>query len=111
VTREPAPLERDDDRYFRDTGALSILTGRSHWVIRANCHREPDGYDVMASAARLEGVPDPVLITAADAERYLGIRAATVRQWAHRQLISSYDRDRHGSPLYDVSELLQRRRS
>jgi hypothetical protein len=101
--------EPDHDRHFRDTGALAIITGRSPWVIRAHCHREPEGYDVDASFAVLKDIPEPILVNAPDAERYLGTRAATVRQWAHRQLIHSFDRDRRGLPLYDVSELLERR--
>ena len=99
----------DEDRHFRDTGQLAMITGRSPWMIRANCHREPDGYDYIASLELLEDIPEPVLLNAPDAERYLGIRAATVRQWAHRQLIRSFDRDSRGLPLYDASELLQRR--
>jgi hypothetical protein len=85
----PVADEPDDDRHFRDTGALAIITGRSPWVIRAHCHREPDGYDVDASFAVLKDIPELILVNAPDAERYLGIRAATVRQWAHRGLVHS----------------------
>lgn len=49
------------------------------------------------------------LFTAAEAERWLGIPAATIRSWARRRRIWSYGLDSHGHPMYDLEHLLNRR--
>lgn len=46
------------------------------------------------------------LYTAAEAEASLGIKAATVRQWAHRGRIYSFGLDLRGRPMYDRDHLV-----
>jgi hypothetical protein len=93
-----------------DTAAMTAITGRSAWSVRATCPRDPAGYDVAACSAQLRAAPyEPTLLTAAQAQRYLGVAAGTVRSWAYRGQLASYDRDERGSPLYDalaIAELL-----
>lgn len=48
-----------------------------------------------------------VLLSAVDAQRYLGINAATVRSWAHRGRLYSYGLDAHDRPMYDVCDLTE----
>lgn len=50
-----------------------------------------------------------VLYSAAQAERELGIAAATVRSWARRQLIYSYGLDARQHPMYDYEDLMRLR--
>ena len=54
-----------------------------------------------------EDVPGRVrhLFTAIEAERVLGIKAGTVRQWAKRGKIHSYGIDARGRPCYDRDHL------
>lgn len=93
-----------------DTAAMRAITGRSAWSIRSTCPREPAGYDVAECSAQLRAEPyEPPLITAAQAQRYLGVSAGTVRSWANRGRLVSHDRDGSGRPLYDalrIAELL-----
>jgi len=42
----------------------------------------------------------------AEAERVLGIKAATIRSWARRRLIYAYGLDEDGRPMYDRDDLL-----
>lgn len=58
-------------------------------------------HDLDAPAQRLLG--------AADAERELGIRAGTVRQWAHRGLLHPRGLDARDRPLYGVGDLIRLR--
>lgn len=46
------------------------------------------------------------LYTAAEAEEALGIKAATVRQWAHRHRIYPYGLDGRRRPMYDRDDLI-----
>lgn len=46
------------------------------------------------------------LFTAAEAERVLGIPAATVRSWAKRERIWSFGLDERNRPMYDRDHLL-----
>jgi hypothetical protein len=46
------------------------------------------------------------LLSAAEAERLLGIRAGTVRQWKYRGLLWHYGLDRYGRPLYKEHDLI-----
>lgn len=50
---------------------------------------------------------DEFLYTAAQAERELGIPAATVRVWAFRERIWSRGIDRQGHPMYSGVELIR----
>lgn len=93
------------ERTIADTDAMRAITCRSRWVIRSRCERGPDGYDVDTCAAAVAAAPEPVLLTAADAWQYLGIRAGNVRQWASKGRLTSYDRNEHGHPLYDALDL------
>ena len=49
------------------------------------------------------------LLSAADAEKALGIPAATVRSWARRKRIWSYGLDARRDPLYDHDDLIRMR--
>jgi len=42
----------------------------------------------------------------AEAERVLGIKAATIRSWARRKRIHAYGLDEAGRPMFDRDELL-----
>lgn len=86
-----------------DTAAMTAITGRSAWSVRATCPRDEAGYDVAACSAQLRAAPyEPTLLTAAQAQRYLGVAAGTVRSWAYRGRLSSHDSDDRGRPLYDA---------
>lgn len=93
-----------------DTAAMRAITGRSAWSIRSTCPRTSDGYDVAACTAQLHtDLYEPVLLTAAQAQLFLGVPAGTVRSWALRGRLVSHDRDGFGRPLYDavrIAELL-----
>ena len=87
-----------------DTAAMHAITGRSAWSIRATCERAPDGYDVAGCTAQLAADPyEPTLLTATQAQRFLGVPAATVRSWAARGRLVSHDRDARGFALYDAA--------
>lgn len=49
------------------------------------------------------------LFGAAEAERILGIPAATIRSWARRRRIYPYGLDERGRPLFDRDDLLAMR--
>lgn len=86
-----------------DTAAMTAITGRSAWSVRATCPRDETGYDVAECSALLRAAPyEPTLLTATQAQRYLGVAAGTVRSWAYRGQLVSHDRDERGSPLYDA---------
>lgn len=91
-----------------DTAAMTAITGRSAWAVRATCPRDIAGYDVAACTARLAADPyEPTLLTAAQAQRFLGVPAATVRSWALRGQLTSHDRDGLGRPLYDAARIVE----
>ena len=96
----------------RDTQQLAIITGRQPATIRTVCRhlRGPDGYDFAAAEEALRDAPDPILLTATDAERYLGIPANRIHQWKFVDLVKPVDRDGQGRPLYAVDDLLRLRR-
>lgn len=48
------------------------------------------------------------MVSAAEAERILGIPAARVRQWAKRGHIHAAGLDQSGRPLYDLDTLKRR---
>jgi hypothetical protein len=93
-------------RSIADTDALTAITTRPPALIRRHGHRLPTGlYDVQQTIEQLAHLPDPVLLTAADAHRYLGIPAGTVYSWVSRRLLAPLDRTAAGRPLYDVADL------
>lgn len=49
------------------------------------------------------------LFTAAEAETWLGIPAATVRSWARREQVWSYGLTEAGKPMYDRNDLVRLR--
>jgi hypothetical protein len=93
-----------DGRTIADTQALVALTGRPVHAIRRHCPREDRGYDVARCETALLAQPDPIVLTARDAERYMGIPGGTVRSWASRGLLRPLG-ERDGWPAYDVSDL------
>jgi hypothetical protein len=103
-------LAQHGARTLADTQAISALFGRPAAAVRSYCTRTREGYDVHQAELALDGKPDPITMTAREAEQYLGIPRGTVRSWASRRLIRSKDHtpDR-GLPKYDVQELLQLR--
>lgn len=98
-------IRHDGDRSLADTAAMAAITHRRPWVIRSTCPREPVGYDVEACAEVVAAAPEPVLLTAAEATHRLGLAASTVRQWAHRGRLRSWERNERGHPLYDEADL------
>lgn len=50
-----------------------------------------------------------VLLTARQAQQYLGIPAGTVYSWASRGELRALDRDSHARPRYSVGDLLHLR--
>lgn len=102
---------RPDGRTLADTRAMAAVSARPVGAVRRHCeHVEPGRYDVEACINQLAEQPiDPVLISAADAQRYLRLPVGTVYSWAHRKLIRPLD-VRDGQPLYDVNDLLALRR-
>lgn len=106
----PMRIDHIRGRSVADTAALAALTRRSAWSVRTLCPRDCDppdpGYDVDTCTLILAAHPgEPPLLTAVDAERYLGVPAGTVRQWAHRGQLVSYLRDPQGRPLYDAAHI------
>lgn len=92
-----------------DTARMVALTARRPETIRHVCRdlRGPDGYDYNQCLPILAAHPDEVVVvalTAVEAERYLGIRAGTVAQWAFRKRLTEYDRV-GSSPRYRVEDL------
>jgi predicted site-specific integrase-resolvase len=55
------------------------------------------------TAAQSSGVRH--LFTAAEAERRLGIRSTTIRQWARRGKLFKMGLDERGKPMYDREDL------
>lgn len=49
------------------------------------------------------------LFTATEAERVLGIPAATVRSWARRKQVWPFGLDAAGAPMYDRDDLVRLR--
>jgi hypothetical protein len=98
-----------DGRSIGDTQVLVALTARPAAAVRRHCPRDEHGYDIDASTAVLADVPDPILLTARQAEQYLGIPSGTVYSWAGRQQVRSLDHTDDGRPLYDVGDLLKLR--
>jgi hypothetical protein len=95
-----------DGRTVMDTQALAAITARPPALIRRHCTRDDTGrYDARACPETLAPLPDPVLLTAAQAGQYLGIPPGTVRSWAGRGQLRAWDRDRAGRPLYDADDL------
>lgn len=95
-----------DGRMIGDTQLMAALTARPPATVRRHCPRSEHGYDVRACEAILHEADDPVLLTARQAEQYLAIPAGTVRSWACRGDLRSYDHTAAGRPMYDVGELL-----
>lgn len=98
-----------DGRSVGDTDVMVALTTRSAAAVRRHCPRSADGYDIHACTEALSGAADPVLLTARQAQQYLGIPSGTVYSWASRSLLRSLDHDPLGRPLYDVGDLLRLR--
>jgi hypothetical protein len=98
-----------DGRSVGDTHALAALTARPAAAVRRHCPRDEAGYDVQTCTALLDGEPDPVLVTARQAQQYLGIPSGTVYSWASRGALRSLDHTPDGRPLYDVADLLRLR--
>lgn len=96
-----------DGTTIADTMAIAALFARPRATVRRYCRRHPGGYDVAVCEVVLNTAPDLILITARDAQRYLNIPAGTVRAWACRAAIRSYDHTAEGRPLYDVGDLLR----
>jgi len=93
-----------DGRTIADTAAMAALTGRPVHAIRRHCPREPRGYDVARCETALIAQPDPIVLTARDAEQYMGIKAGTIYSWVSRGQLAPLDR-RDGRPVYDVVDL------
>jgi hypothetical protein len=98
-----------DGRSIGDTQVLVALTARPAGTIRRHCQRLDDGYDIQACTELLATAPDVLLLTARQAQQYLGIPSGTVYSWASRRRLHSLDYDGNGRPLYDVADLLQLR--
>jgi len=93
-----------DGRTIADTAAMAALTGRPVHAIRRHCPREPRGYDVARCETALLAQPDPIVLTARDAEQYMGIPTGTIYSWVSRGQLAPLDR-RDGRPVYDVVDL------
>jgi hypothetical protein len=98
-----------DGRSVGDTSVLVALTARPAATIRRHCPRDEHGYDVAECEQLLTAAPDPILLTARQAEQYLGIPSGTVYAWASRRRLRSLDHTPDGRPLYDVGDLLKLR--
>jgi excisionase family DNA binding protein len=91
-----------------DTARMAALTARRPATIRHLCRdlRGPAGYDYNQCLPILDAHPEEVVVlTAAEAEQYLGVKAGTVRQWVHRGLMKAVDRNGDGHPRYNSSDL------
>jgi hypothetical protein len=111
---EAAPLKLTHlpgGRSVADTAVMVALTTRSAAAVRKHCERGELGYDVQACEQALSGADDPVLLTARQAQQYLGIPSGTVYSWASRGGVRSLDHDQMGRPLYDVGDLLRLRQT
>jgi len=93
-------------RSVADTDAMAALTHRTPWAVRTVCEREEEGYDVDQCTLQLRAHPrEPELVTATQAQHLLGVPAGTIRVWAHRGQLRSYQRNRQGHPLYDAEHI------
>jgi hypothetical protein len=97
------------DRLVCDTARMVALTARRPETIRHVCRdlKGPGGYDYETCKERLDEHPDEVVVVALtplEAERYLGIRANTVTQWAFRGRLTEYDKVGN-RPRYRVEDL------
>lgn len=94
-----------DGRTLLDRDALAALLGRSVETVTRHATPEPDGrYDAARAEAELAGAPDVVALTAADAERYLGIPRGTTWSWASRGQLRAVGH-RGTAALYDAADL------
>lgn len=98
-----------EGRSIADTAVLVALAARPAATIRRHCHRDVGGYDVQACTEQLADVGDPIVVTARQAEQYLGIPSGTVYSWHSRRALRSLDHTDDGRPLYDVGDLLRLR--
>lgn len=99
-----------DGRSIGDTQVLVALTARPAATIRRHCPRGEHGYDVETSTSVLADADDPIVMTARQAEQYLGIPSGTVYSWASRGGLRALDHTPDGlRPLYDVGDLLRLR--
>jgi excisionase family DNA binding protein len=99
---------REDGRVVADTAGMHALTGRSLAAIRMTCRRGTEGYyDADECTDALIGTPDPIVLTAAEAESYLGIKSNTVYKWVSRKRLRAVDRDRYGRGQYALADLLR----
>ena len=101
-----------DGRTVGDTAGMAALTGRHPATVRVLGRglRGADGYDADVMTVVLAGKPDPVLLTAQEAERYLGIPAGTIYVWVHRGRLAAVDRVGRSPRYWHVDlERLKRR--
>lgn len=92
----------------RDTQQLHAITGRQPATIRSLCRhlRGDGGYAYPDAVEVLDAQPgEVVLLTGADAERYLGIPAATIRRWYLDGDLHLADLDERGARLYHPEDL------
>jgi 8-oxo-dGTP pyrophosphatase MutT (NUDIX family) len=102
-----------DGRLVADTAGMAAVTQRKPATIRVICRelREEVGYDVDVAKALLAEQPtEPVLLTAAEVELYLGIPPNRLYQWVHRKLLKPVDRVGR-SPRYWIDDLDRLRKS
>lgn len=92
-------------RTVGDTGGVHAVTGRPLATIRVVCRelRGPDGYDVELCERALRDC-EVVVLTASEAQRYLGIPANRIYQWVFRQVLAPVGRDGR-RPQYLLSDL------
>lgn len=72
----------------------------------APARRPTEGRELTAT------VDDPEvrhLFSAIEAEKWLGIKASTVRSWARRELVYSFGLNERNHPMYDRRHLLEMR--
>ena len=94
-------------RSVADTAAMVALTRRTPWAVRTLCERDEEGYDIDTCTATLQANPHHGrLMTAADAQKYLGVPANRVYQWAYRSELRAVD-THDGRPVYLVEDLLR----
>lgn len=93
----------------RDTQQLHAITGRHRATIRTLCAhlRGPDGYAYPDAVGVLDAQPhgEVVLVTAAQAEQYLGIPASTIRRWWLDGDLHHADLDERGTRRYLPDDL------
>lgn len=117
-------IDTDDGRTVADTdGMLNVVRAR-RWDVRRYARRPdiwadvecPDGetrrlYDAHRAEALLRELDEPgrrdILVTAAQATEFWGIRAGTVRQWKSVGKVESFECNERGHPLYSAADLLR----